>query len=292
MFSQGFWMAYYDDDCSPYESAETIDDVIRKLEHDSVALIEWYENNYLKSIPNKWHVLLSNAGNQKEFTIIVGNKCISNSSEEKILGVYFDDKLNFHVHLSKLCKRAIRKLHALARISNYMSCKQRKIIMNAFITSQFNYCPLIWMCHSRTTNAQINKIHERALRIVYADNTSSFEQLLNKSESVSIHHRNIQFLAMEIYKALNNLSSSLMSELFKTKETKYDLRKGRMIVSRNVHTTRYRIDSISYLRPRIWDQVPNDIKNSATISVFKNNIKHWIPNSRLCNIYIQNLGYI
>ena len=119
MFSQDFLMANYADDCSPYESAETIDDVIRKLEHDSVALIEWYENNYLKPIPDKWHVLLSNAGNRKEFTITVGNKCISNSSEEKILGVYFDDKLNFHVHLSKLCKRASRKLHALARISNY-----------------------------------------------------------------------------------------------------------------------------------------------------------------------------
>ena len=91
------------------------------------------------------------------------------------------------------------------------------------------------MCHSRTINAQINKIHERALRIVYADNTSSFEQLLNKSESVSIHHRNIQFLAIEICKALNNLSSPLMSELFKTKETKYDIRKGSMIVSRNVY---------------------------------------------------------
>ena len=132
--------------------------------------------------------------------------------------------------------------------------------MNTFITSQFNYCPLIWMCHSRTpriqepeesetlqySNAQINKIHERALRIVYADNTSSFEQPLNKSESVSIiRHRNIQFLAIEIYKALNNLSSPVISELFKTKETKYDVRKGSMIVSRNVHTTRCGIDCIS-----------------------------------------------
>ena len=163
MFSQDFSMANYADDCSSYESAETISDVIRKLEHDSVALIEWYENNYLKPNPDKWHVLLSNAGNRKEFTITVGNKCIPNSSEQKILGVYFDVKLNFHVHLSKLCKRVSRQLHALARISNYMSCKQRIIIMNAFLTSQFNYCPLLlWMCHSRTINAQIN--NERALQ--------------------------------------------------------------------------------------------------------------------------------
>ena len=77
--------------------------------------------------------------------------------------------------------------------------------MNAFITSQFGYCPLIWMCHNRNIYRQINKIHERALRIVNVDNNSSFDELLKKSGSVSIHRRNIQQLAIEIYKALNKL---------------------------------------------------------------------------------------
>ena len=93
----------------------------------------------------------------------------------------------------------MQKLHALARISNFMSCNQRKIIMNAFISSQFNYCPLLWMCHSRSLNTQINKIHDRALSIVYRDNASSFETLLEKS--VSVHHSNIQSLAIEIFKS-------------------------------------------------------------------------------------------
>ena len=90
------------------------------------------------------------------------------------------------------------------------------------------------MCHSRSLNTQINRIHERALRIVYSDNVSSFEELLKISGSVMTHHRNIQQLAVEIYKALNNLSSSLMTELFQTKKTKYDLRKGNTLISRNV----------------------------------------------------------
>ena len=57
--------------------------------------------------------------------------------------------------------------------------------MNAFITSQFGYCPLIWMCHSRKILRQINKIHERALRIVYMGNASSFDELLEKLGSAS-----------------------------------------------------------------------------------------------------------
>ena len=93
---------------------------------------------------------------------------------KKILGVIFDIKLNFNTHVSKLCKKAGQKLQALARISNFMSLNQRKLIMNAFISSQFSYCPLIWMCYSRPVNARINRTHDRALRIVYNDNNSSF----------------------------------------------------------------------------------------------------------------------
>ena len=114
-----------------------------------------------------------------------------------------------------------------------MSINQRKMIMNAFVRSQFSYCTLIWMCHSRTIHSIINNIHERALRIVYKDNISSFALLLEKSGSVSIHHRNLQALAIDIYKVLSNLSSPLMSVLFKLKETRYNLRNGRALVSTN-----------------------------------------------------------
>ena len=54
---------------------------------------------------------------------------------KKILGIHFDNKLNFNTHVTKLCKRAGQKLHALARISNFMSLKKEKLLMNAFITS-------------------------------------------------------------------------------------------------------------------------------------------------------------
>ena len=82
--------------------------------------------------------------------------------------------------------------------------------MNAFITSQFGYCSLIWMCHSRKILGQINKIHGRALRIVYTDYTSSLDELVEKSGSVTLYHKNLQQLATEICKALNGISSSLM----------------------------------------------------------------------------------
>ena len=141
--------------------------------------------------------------------------------------------------------------------------------MNTFILWQFSYCPLIWMCHSRSLNSQINKIHERALRIVHNDSISSFEQLLKSSGAIRIHHRNLQFLAIEIYKALNNLSSPLMSELFQVKDLTYNLRKGDILVTRNVKTKNYGTDSISYLAPKIWKLIPEVIRNSKSLNIFK-----------------------
>ena len=72
--------------------------------------------------------------------------------------------------------------------------------MNAFVVSQFTYCPLVWMFHDRFVDTKINKIHWRALRIAYKDSCSSFEDLLPKANTVSIHHKNLQLPANEIFK--------------------------------------------------------------------------------------------
>ena len=75
--------------------------------------------------------------------------------------------------------------------------------MNAFFTSQFSYCPLVWMYRGRTNNNKMNRLHDRYLRIVYNDKQSSFNELLEKDDSVSIHMRNIQILATKIYYLMN-----------------------------------------------------------------------------------------
>ena len=91
------------------------------------------------------------------------------------------------------------------------------MVINAFFSSQFNYCPLIWMCHNRTTNRKINRLHERCLRIKYNDKQSSFKMLLEKDSSVSIHDKNIQCLATEMYKVSNGLSPPIISNILHTK---------------------------------------------------------------------------
>ena len=78
--------------------------------------------------------------------------------------------------------------------------KKRRLIFKAFIISQFNYSPLVWIFHTKKLNNRINSLHEKALRATYQDKNSSFKELLNLDKSVFIHYRNIKYLLTEIYK--------------------------------------------------------------------------------------------
>ena len=90
--------------------------------------------------------------------------------------------------------------------------------MNAFFNSQFNYCPLVWICCNRSLNNKINRLHERCLRIVYNDKKSNFNEVLVKDSSISIHHQNLQKLAVEMFKASRGLSLDIVNELFQLGE--------------------------------------------------------------------------
>ena len=102
------------------------------------------------------------------------------------MGISLDNNINMRDYIKYIFKQADGKLNALARISYYLGEHKQKPLMNAFITSQFNYCPIIWMFCQRKSNNLIKWIHERALRIAYNDYTSNFESLLRKDDSVTI----------------------------------------------------------------------------------------------------------
>ena len=97
-------------------------------------------------------------------SLVVDKEIIEGRKVVKLLGITIDNKLNFTEHVSNICKVSM-KLHALARISNFMCQQKLRTLLKAFIESQFSYCPLVWMFHSRTLNNRINKLHERALRL-------------------------------------------------------------------------------------------------------------------------------
>ena len=145
------------------------------------------------------------------------------------------------------------------------------------------------MFHSRTIHHKINKLHERGLRIVYKDKLSTFEQLLEKDKSFSIHERNLQKLAMEMYKVKNNLCPKPFQDLFVRKERG----KGDFVIPK-ISTVNRGEEAIRYRGPVTWELVPEEIRASESFAIFKDRIKNWKPvgcKCRLCKEYVKDLGY-
>ena len=121
--------------------------------------------------------------------------------------------------------KAGQKFKALFKVIPYMNIIKRRTLLKTFFISQLNYCPLTWTYHSRAKNNKINRLHERCLRIIYNDKVSTSEQLLEKDSSVSIHARNLRFLAVEMFKVVKGLAPTIINDLLPLKETNnYNLR--------------------------------------------------------------------
>ena len=120
--------------------------------------------------------------------------------EVELLGITIYKALNLKKHIKTLCRSAQYKLHALRRIRKYLTLDKAKLLGNAFIDSQFNYAPLIWMFCHKATYLKMQKIHHKYLKVIYQSD-ASYDDLLQLDNSVSLPQRHLQFLLTEIYKS-------------------------------------------------------------------------------------------
>ena len=206
-------------------------------------------------------------------TTMIEDFPIDSSKTEVLLGITIDHELKFDDHVNRLCKKASLKLNALARIAPFMNVSKKRIIMKSFIESHFGYCPIIWMFHRRGLNNKRNRIHEGAIRITCNDKSSSYGELVTKDKSVTIHHRNMRALAIEIYKVMQRISPPLLNKVFVPRQCNYELRGNNFLERRRVKSVRYGTESISSLAPKIWEILLNEIKDSDTLQIFKVKIK-------------------
>ena len=173
-------------------------------------------------------------------TIKVSDTQINCEDVVKLLGVDIDYQLNFDHHISNLCRKAGQQLNALKRLSPILSRLNKLTIFHTFILSNFNYCRLAWHFCSESNSKKLEKIQERALRFVYDDFKSTYEELLNRANIPCLHIKRIRTMAVETFCILNDMSPPVLSDLVRIRDcSSYNFRYQNVLQVPQVRTTKY-----------------------------------------------------
>ena len=145
-------------------------------------------------------------------------------------------------------------------------------------------------------NKKINHVHARALRLVYNDYRTPFDELLKNDKSVSIHYRNIHNVAIEMYKVINKLSPPFIQEIFEHKGFGRTTRMADKFIRPHTNKVYAGENSLRNFGPVVWNSMlPEKLKICSSLSAFKNSIMSWIPDNypcRLCKNYAKGVGFI
>ena len=152
---------------------------------------------------------------------------------------------------------------------NQNGSKQSLAIISLLLSNRLSqFCPIVWMFHSRRNNNKINRLHERSLRTVYDDDVSTFDQSLAMDKSFCIHHQNIQRLLIEICKALHDISWNSLKEILVKRKSTISLRSKPELVIPSVNSIFKGKNSIRYFSSVIWNSLPIEIRKAHLIWSF------------------------
>ena len=162
------------------------------------------------------------------------------------------------------------------RLKSFLGFEERKVLINSFILSKLNYCPLVWSISSAKSLNKVENLQKRALRFLHNDYSSSYEELLKKSGKSTVNVSNYRSLCIEIFKTLNDINPSFIKDIFKLRMTnlltreKYEVN----LEIPNLNQVRFGTKSLRYLGPKVWNSLPCHIKSSENLTIFKTLIKN------------------
>ena len=212
----------------------------------------------MKANPGKFQFMILVDKSHHKHILKVNSIKVEASDGLLLLGVPVDKKSTFKQHIENFCRKAQYKLHELRRIRKFFTTEKTKILANAFIDSQFNYTPLLWMFCRKTLSSKIEKIYHETLKVVYKSN-DSYDNLLLQNNTVSVHQRHPTFLMTEMYKSISQLNPEFMRSYFTHKEMSYSLRKGPTFGLPKTNSFYYGTNVVHFRGSLIWNNLPTAV---------------------------------
>ena len=240
----------------------------------------------MEANPAKFQFMIASSTNIENVEIIIDNNVtIKSEPFVKALGVYIDNRLTFNEHVKQCSKKAARQLNALSRISKYLSLNAKKHIFRSFIMSNFTYCSIVWHFCGVKNNSKLEKIQERALKIVYNDRESNYQELIERFGTHTMLQSRLRNILLEVFKSFKKVNPAYIQEMFIPKDQPYFLRNPHILIQEKTETTNSGLRSFSYLGSKLWNELPacyKDVENTD-IYAFKSRLKNWTgPN---CDVY-------
>ena len=269
-------IANYADDNHLCDSHTSLEALKLSLSVDTEKTLHWYDNNGLNANPDKFQCVVMNRNGALPISISVQDSAINSTDEINVLGVLLDAKLNFKPYVTLICKRASRQINALRRLSKFLTTDGRLKVYKSFISANFSYCPVTWLFCGKVNSAKLEKLQERALRFVYNDQVSTYNDLLLQANVLSLSMYRLRFLAIEVYKCVSLKNPDYLNRLFTKKPAVYCLRDPDQLYQTKFNTYTYGYRSFAYYGAKLWNKLPLELKNSPTLIIFKGKLNHWI----------------
>ena len=191
--------------------------------------------------------------------------------------MHVDNKLNFNVHISKLCQKAGRQVSVISRLCNVLDQSSKMLLYNSFIECYFSYCSVLWHFCSNSNTYKVEKIQKRALKFITNDFTSEYNVLLEKCKKSPLYIvRTRKFLEV-VFRILNGMYPGYLTSFLSLKDNALHLRSVKPLNVPTFKTIKYGKSSMRYIAPHYWNKSPNDLKNCQNINCFKSILKEWCP---------------
>ena len=153
-------------DDNSLSSANTVTELKNTLQCESEVIVNWLKNNKMLAHSEKFQAIILDKQKHEysNETIKFDNNTVETVSSVRFLGIQLGDKLNFSLHVSNICKSAANQSSALIRLNNFLCFEGRRVLINSYFMSNFNYCPLVWTFSKSASLKKIENLQKIALR--------------------------------------------------------------------------------------------------------------------------------
>ena len=225
--------------------------------------------------PKKFQAIIINRQHRSNHNccLTISNAEIKSKESVTLLGIEIDNKLNFEKHVSTICKKANNQLNAICRIGADLGQKEKEILINSFVYSNFNCGPLIWHFTTRKGINKIEKVQERSLKFILNDYDKTYFQLLDISKKPFMEVKRLQILMAGIFKTLHDSNPVFIKDIFHYCQNKSHKKHNLHVHGHN--TSRYGNNSLRVLGAHFWNSLPENMKCTDSFYELKNFLKGW-----------------